>query len=88
MSDNCFVCRGQKGGVRGNENVVRGILMCDYCTIDWMDAMRGKPVPPLEGRFSHFKAEGRPVMPEDSVRDVPIVSSRQIMQGGSLYAGE
>jgi hypothetical protein len=29
--DNCQVCHGERGGVRGNENVVGGVVMCDYC---------------------------------------------------------
>jgi len=33
--DNCEVCKGEKGGVRGNENCVDGKVMCDYCTIEY-----------------------------------------------------
>lgn len=33
--DNCEICNGIKGGVRGNENVVDGIVMCDYCSVDY-----------------------------------------------------
>ena len=29
--DNCEICHGEQGGVRGNENVVDGKLICDYC---------------------------------------------------------
>lgn len=29
--DNCSICHGSKGGVRGNENIVDGVVMCDYC---------------------------------------------------------
>jgi len=29
--DNCEVCLGRNGGVRGNENVIDGVAMCDYC---------------------------------------------------------
>ena len=32
--DNCEVCKGEKGGVRGNENIIDGIVMCDYCYCD------------------------------------------------------
>lgn len=32
--DNCERCRGARGGVRGNENVVDGWTLCDYCTVD------------------------------------------------------
>lgn len=34
MTDNCQVCKGERGGVRGNENVIDGIVLCDYCTAD------------------------------------------------------
>jgi hypothetical protein len=30
--DNCQVCRGQSGGVKGNENVIDGVVVCDYCS--------------------------------------------------------
>lgn len=29
--DNCKVCKGTNGGVRGNENIIDNIVMCDYC---------------------------------------------------------
>lgn len=29
--DNCEVCHGERGGVPGNENVVNGVIICDYC---------------------------------------------------------
>lgn len=29
--DGCTICNGQKGGVKGNENVINGELVCDYC---------------------------------------------------------
>lgn len=29
--DDCQVCHGANGGVKGNENVVAGVVMCDYC---------------------------------------------------------
>ena len=31
MADKCQVCLGRKGGVRGNENVIDGVVLCDYC---------------------------------------------------------
>jgi hypothetical protein len=30
--DNCRVCEGTSGGVPGNENIVHGVVICDYCT--------------------------------------------------------
>lgn len=32
--DNCQVCRGARGGVLGNENVIAGVIVCDYCHAD------------------------------------------------------
>ena len=29
--DMCEVCGGAEGGVPGNENVVDGVVVCDYC---------------------------------------------------------
>jgi len=30
--DNCEICKGQNGGIRGNENVVNDKTVCDYCS--------------------------------------------------------
>ena len=35
--DNCQVCKGEKGGLLGNENIIKGIIVCDYCHVDYMD---------------------------------------------------
>jgi hypothetical protein len=29
--DGCEICHGFNGGVRGNENIVDGKIVCDYC---------------------------------------------------------
>jgi hypothetical protein len=29
--DACQVCDGERGGTPGNENVVNGVIVCDYC---------------------------------------------------------
>jgi hypothetical protein len=34
LRDNCEVCHGAKGGVRGNENRIGGLVACDYCHSD------------------------------------------------------
>ncbi len=44
--DNCQVCKGAKGGVRGNENRINGVVICDYCTVIWMDATNAGHVSP------------------------------------------
>jgi hypothetical protein len=32
--DDCYYCRGARHGVPGNENVINGKLVCDYCSVD------------------------------------------------------
>lgn len=32
LRDRCEICAGSQGGIRGNENRVDGVLMCDYCS--------------------------------------------------------
>jgi len=34
LKDNCQICLGEKGGVRGNENRIHGLVVCDYCHCD------------------------------------------------------
>lgn len=34
IRDACEVCNGRNGGVPGNENVINGIVTCDYCHAD------------------------------------------------------
>lgn len=41
--DNCTVCHGARGGTLGNENWVRGVLMCDYCHADTMKPVLSPP---------------------------------------------
>lgn len=33
--DNCSICHGDNGGTPGNENVIDGVLMCDYCHLEY-----------------------------------------------------
>jgi len=50
LPDNCRVCDGTRGGMRGNENVVFGIVCCDYChadgSVDEMARKRERLAPP------------------------------------------
>jgi len=32
--DNCEICMGKKGGTKGNENIIDGKTMCDYCSVE------------------------------------------------------
>jgi hypothetical protein len=41
VRDNCSVCRGERGGVPGNENRIDGTVMCDYCSVDYVKKMKG-----------------------------------------------
>ena len=40
----CEMCRGIKGGEPGNENVVNGVVMCDYCHSLHLKASDADPV--------------------------------------------
>jgi hypothetical protein len=31
--DNCEICHGESGGVKGNESIVNGKVVCDYCSV-------------------------------------------------------
>lgn len=33
VKDNCANCQGIRGGVPGNENVINGRRVCDYCSV-------------------------------------------------------
>jgi hypothetical protein len=32
VKDACQVCYGEEGGEPGNENIINGVVMCDYCS--------------------------------------------------------
>jgi hypothetical protein len=32
--DNCQICSDDRDGIDGNENIVGGVIMCDYCSAD------------------------------------------------------
>lgn len=34
--DRCIECQGAKGGAYGNENIVDGMVICDYCHAEYM----------------------------------------------------
>lgn len=38
LRDNCVRCKGAKGGVPGNENVIHGRAVCDYCHAEMLIA--------------------------------------------------
>lgn len=31
QTDNCEICLGESGGTLGNENIIDGVTVCDYC---------------------------------------------------------
>ena len=41
--DNCEACKGARGGVRGNENVIDGVILCDYCSVDYAETLTPEP---------------------------------------------
>ncbi len=34
LRDNCQGCHGTRGGQLGNENVIKGVILCDDCSCD------------------------------------------------------
>lgn len=40
-SDACQVCHGTRGGAPGNENIVNGVVMCDYCHAETVNSLNG-----------------------------------------------
>ena len=40
--DNCSVCHGGQGGVPGNENIIDGKTVCDYCSVEMLKLTRAK----------------------------------------------
>jgi hypothetical protein len=48
--DNCEACKGERGGVKGNENVVDGIVLCDYCSVSVSAAMKNE-IKSLQEKF-------------------------------------
>jgi hypothetical protein len=42
VRDNCVQCGGRKGGVPGNENIVNGRRVCDYCHAAAPDRREGQ----------------------------------------------
>jgi hypothetical protein len=52
--DKCKFCLGFKGGVLGNENIIKGVITCDYChsllmTMDEYDSSKTDNEPSCEG---------------------------------------
>lgn len=40
VRDKCQVCRGERGGMPGNENIMYGMTVCDYCSSDLITVER------------------------------------------------
>jgi hypothetical protein len=40
--DNCQMCFGSRGGVKGNENIEDGIVLCDYCLLEYYGLKTGR----------------------------------------------
>ena len=48
LPDNCQVCLGESGGVRGNENRIEGLVVCDYCHVKISNGMAKSPDVPYD----------------------------------------
>jgi hypothetical protein len=35
--DDCEICLGERGGIKGNENIIDGQIVCDYCSVDCIE---------------------------------------------------
>ena len=49
MNNDCTICNGRSSSSRGNENIVGGAIMCDYCRVR-LDLML-KANPEYKSRF-------------------------------------
>lgn len=56
--DDCEVCHGTKGGVRGNENIVDGKVICDYCHAEHLTSKAQDE--DLPDRFGELPERTRP----------------------------
>lgn len=56
--DNCQACFGKSGGVRGNENRIEGLVLCDNCSVKASNGMLKSPDAPkdFEASRRHNKA--------------------------------
>lgn len=36
LPDKCEMPHCERKGIRGNENIIEGRVMCDYCHVDWL----------------------------------------------------
>lgn len=85
MRDNCEVCGGERGGVRGNENVIDGRRVCDFCHADMLREPAPQPqderatlverIERLRGQFRLYMPEGpgikrAPLLTTDEFRDM------------------
>ncbi len=42
VKDKCEICKGERGGIPGNENIVKGTIICDYCHADYLKDRKEK----------------------------------------------
>lgn len=56
--DDCEVCHGTKGGVPGNENIVDGKVICDYCHAEHLTSKAQEP--DLPEHFGELPERTRP----------------------------
>lgn len=40
LKDGCEICGGAKGGVPGNENIIDGKRVCDYCHAEMLEKQK------------------------------------------------
>lgn len=67
VRDKCEFCLGTKGGVPGNENIVNGKVMCDYChaMLPEKSPVRLDQAPALMAAIAASIVDNRSKWPED-----------------------
>jgi hypothetical protein len=66
IQDRCQFCLGAKGGVLGNENVIGGVVVCDYCVV-LISKMNEKMPPSADTlRLNYLEKECLEIAPADT----------------------
>lgn len=58
--DDCQVCLGARGGVKGNENRIDGLVVCDHCSCGITNHMV-YPSPAAPRSYERSRAHNAPV---------------------------
>jgi len=79
--DNCSRCKGLKGGEPGNENIINGKVLCDYCHADDMEMEER-----LRGRFHKMMADTDLTAPHAKLGDLYELISLDDLEIGDIFS--